>query len=1171
MSPWAIKAVMFLWGNGSAKLSHFTPLFDVRNTSWFVTRIKVVSERRIAFAPKKTDFPSFSNANVSAGSRLRSLVGDGDVVQATTAAATMNTIPRRSMQQISTTLTRVGVVLLLVIGLLYAPSLSAQVAFRDLDVSTLKNPGVGYYFIAPNSMDSISMLDHAGKNIFKRRVGPHANVQTYQGKWLTHFATVGNTPVFIRRDIQLNPIDTLATVNGAKTDFHECRIISDTSYIILGVREDTVDLTSLPGGNPRAIVWNNVIQERTFSGRTLFEWRSLDHIPVADAIDSVEVTTPVVDYIHINSVVVDTDGNYLVSCRHTDEVIKINRTNGSVMWRLGGSLSKGNEFQWLNDSVGGFTGFSHQHSAVRTKRGTILLFDNGNFKPGERVSRVVEYEVDEQAKTVRKVFEFIPTPTVYASTMGSVQELPNEHIVIGWGSGSNRTVAHEIDRSGTVHVRIDNPTQSGFVAYRVVKSVFAMTGIERTLTAVGTTTFADADSTTFVAVVATRVTDSTRVTVERHNYPPHAVSFVDTTYCSVIPMRWTVRAVDSSKIAGSLRFIIRDLPGVTVPSKAMLFARPREGRGTFSRVVASYDSTTGFLSTNTLRYGEFLLAFSDCSVPLPIYPANGSTEIPMNTQLRWSPALHTDGYQVELSQSANFTPSRIIASFDEQTSPAELIDNTWYYWRVRTILPRGVYGSWSPVYSFRTQLPVPIPVSPVLRTDTIASPLPLHLVWTHSRGASTYRYRIVPVDRRSDSVSSVTSDTSVSNLLGLLPNTWYEWSVRPISDSGIVGRWSESARFFTAPLAPTLRSPLHDAERITVDRPRFEWFPVNGAVRYVISIRNASDGRPIAVDSTTGLTFVPDTLPMNTRCVWSVRAVGRYGPGPSSKSWSFSTMSSFVLDAPTTIAPKSIDQVDTVMASFLWSRVEGATSYDLQVTTQGTFASPEIEVLGVANPFCDVPLLRPGAAYQWRVIGYTDTAVGRWSDTATFTTRPRFEQSLLPLSPAREATDVPLRGVFRFSTSPAYVEYEAQVSRDPFFSTIEYTFRSLADTVEYYGLSTATQYYWRIVGFLSGDRSDIGQYSTFTTTTSTSVHTVSHTMDGVVVKQGTDGIIVYLPTSDLFTVSVFDLQGRRILTHHTPAPAETIFLPFTAHARGCYLLEIHRDTGTQTSVLIFCE
>lgn len=1072
------------------------------------------------------------------------------------------------MRQISTTLHWLVTTVLLVVASVQGIPVKGQVAFRDLDVSTLKNPGVGYYFIAPNSMDSISMLDHAGKNVFKRRVGPHANVQTYQGKWLTHFATVGNTPVFIRRDVRLNPIDTLMTVNGAKTDFHECRIVSDTSYIILGIREDTVDLSSLPGGNPRAIVWNNVIQERTFTGRTVFEWRSLDHIPVADAIDSVEVNTPLVDYIHINSIVVDTDGNLLVSCRHTDEVIKINRVSGAVMWRLGGTLSKGNQFQWLNDTVGGFRGFNHQHSAVRTSRGTILLFDNGNFKPGDKSSRVVEYEINEQAKTVRKVFEFIPQPTIYAATMGSVQELPNGNIVIGWGSGSNRTVAHEIDRSGTIQVRIDNPTQSGFVAYRVVKSVFAMTGIERTLTGVGTTVFADTDSTTHVALVATRVTDSVRVAVERHTYPPHAIAFVDTTYCSVVPMRWTVRTSDTSKLAGTLRFSVRDIPGVTVPSQVLLFARPREGRGTFARVATTYDATTGTISTASLRYGEFVLAFANCTAPGLISPRDNALEVPLAVDLRWSPALQTNGYQVEVSRSPSFTDPIRVTTRREDTVIQGLSNYTRYHWRVRSVLPNATYGPWSTSWSFVTQLPLPQLLSPLVGRDTLAVQQPLQLAWRRSAFAKSYRYRVVPVNRMSDSLSSTTSDTLVAGLGSLLPNTWYEWSVRPISDSGIVGRWTEPARFITSPSAPALRSPQPDAEGISVDRPRFEWFAVDSARRYVITIRHASDGRVVAVDSTSNTLYVPDTLPMAARCVWSVRAVGRYGPGPASTTWSFSTSSSFVLDAPQAIAPNKIDQVDTAMSSFLWSRVDGATSYDLQLTTRGTFATPEIEVLGVPNPFCDVPALRPGTAYRWRAIGYNDTAVGRWSDTASFTTRARFAQQLVPLFPERGSNDVPLRGVLRYSTSPVYVEYEAQLSLDPFFTTIEHSFRSSADTVEYYGLNPGSEYFWRVVGFLPGETTDIGEYSSFRSTTSTSV--LEATEQCIRINKSSDGSTVHILCDGIRRLDVFDVLGRRVCTVPIEESSRTIILPQTMMSNSCYLLAIQGDTEKHCVSLVFC-
>jgi hypothetical protein len=276
-----------------------------------------------------------------------------------------------------------------------------------------------------------------------------------------------------------------------------------------------------------------------------------------------------------------------------------------------------------------------------------------------------------------------------------------------------------------------------------------------------------------------------------------------------------------------------------------------------------------------------------------------------------------------------------------------------------------------------------------------------------------------------------------------------------------------------------------------------------------------------------------------------------------------------VLDPPSTIAPNGVDQVDTSMISMLWSRVEGATSYDIQVTSKSSFANPDVELFGLANPFCDVSSLRPGTTYRWRVIGYSDTSVGRWSDTATFTTRARFDQSLVPLTPEREALDVPLRGVFRFSTSPVYVEYEAQVSSDPFFTTIEHAFRSLADTVEYYGLAPGTLYYWRVVGFLTGRQSESGLISSFTTTTSTGIADGSEG-DARIVKTR-DGLLVLVANGEANGVVVFDILGRQVFQQISGGRPHTIFIPQGSLPRGCYLLEIQRDGKKTGRIHSICE
>jgi len=75
------------------------------------------------------------------------------------------------------------------------------------------------------------------------------------------------------------------------------------------------------------------------------------------------------DYFHINSVNLDTDGNLLVSSRHTWTVYKINRTTGALMWKLGGKRS--------DFALGDGLPFAWQHNAMAVDTNTIRIFDNG--------------------------------------------------------------------------------------------------------------------------------------------------------------------------------------------------------------------------------------------------------------------------------------------------------------------------------------------------------------------------------------------------------------------------------------------------------------------------------------------------------------------------------------------------------------------------------------------------------------------------------------------------------------------------------------------------------------------------------------------------------------------------------------------------------------------------
>lgn len=123
------------------------------------------------------------------------------------------------------------------------------------------------------------------------------------------------------------------------------------------------------------------------------------------------------DWSHANAFHYDARSDTLiVSLRHQDCFVKIDRRSNEILWILGNP--EGWRDQWrrhLLQPRGDLQWPYHQHGVELTPAGTILLYDNGNFqavppepkRPAFRnYSRVVEFQVDEAERTVRQVWEY---------------------------------------------------------------------------------------------------------------------------------------------------------------------------------------------------------------------------------------------------------------------------------------------------------------------------------------------------------------------------------------------------------------------------------------------------------------------------------------------------------------------------------------------------------------------------------------------------------------------------------------------------------------------------------------------------------------------------------------------------------------------------------------------
>jgi hypothetical protein len=176
------------------------------------------------------------------------------------------------------------------------------------------------------------------------------------------------------------------------------------------------------------------------AGFELWSWSAFDHtdaIPLErmnqDVCRAFHWGPDTYDWTHANAVSpVPGEKAFLLSMRNVLMLAKIAAPSGEVLWRMGPEL----DFTWLGDDAEADQWFRMQHDQKTLPNGHLLLFDNGNCRYTIDCnrgpwSRGLELEVDEDAMTVKKVWEHrVP----FSHAMGSIERLPNGNTVIhsGW-------------------------------------------------------------------------------------------------------------------------------------------------------------------------------------------------------------------------------------------------------------------------------------------------------------------------------------------------------------------------------------------------------------------------------------------------------------------------------------------------------------------------------------------------------------------------------------------------------------------------------------------------------------------------------------------------------------------------------------------------------------------
>ena len=260
------------------------------------------------------------------------------------------------------------------------------------------------------------------------------NVQSYQGKpvltwWQGNVSAAGTGDGV--DEIYNSSYQHVATVkagNGVNADLHEFTITGQNTALVTAYYPVLWNTSTAKGAKPR-LVLDGVVQEIDIpTGLVLFQWDSLDHVPVTASYQPIPKNTGHPwDYFHLNSAQLTGNGDVIISSRDTWAVYEVAHQTGAIVWTLGGKSS--------SFKMGPNTSFAFQHDARLLSNGLMTVFDDGAGPPDvHKQSRGLTLRLDTTHKTASLVTQDTHSPSILARFEGSDQLLRNGDSLVGFGS-----------------------------------------------------------------------------------------------------------------------------------------------------------------------------------------------------------------------------------------------------------------------------------------------------------------------------------------------------------------------------------------------------------------------------------------------------------------------------------------------------------------------------------------------------------------------------------------------------------------------------------------------------------------------------------------------------------------------------------------------------------------
>ena len=536
-------------------------------------------------------------------------------------------------------------------------------------------------------------------------------------------------------------------------------------------------------------------------------------------------------------------------------------------------------------------------------------------------------------------------------------------------------------------------------------------------------------------------------------------------------------------------------------------------------------------------------------------PANGTTNAYTNQTFTWS-SVPDATYQIQISTGSGFWWNQVDVSNLTTTSyqASGLYMYTPYYWRVAAITSGGT--TFSNAWQFTTGQSTqtfdgPILVFPANNGTNIQTTNTFS--WNSLTGASSYQLQISTSSSFTSNQVDVTTSATSYQVSGLYYSTGYYWRVGAVTANGTV--YSNSWQFTTGSPGsgngnpgPILTQPTNGATDIATNGA-FSWQSITGTTSYRIQISTSSyfGYNQVDVSGLTSPNYTVSGLYLLTPYYWRVNATSSAGTTDWSTTYSFTTASTNPPPGPTAPildTPVSGTTNTPLTPTLVWNASQGATSYNLQVSTNTQFSSFIVNSTGLSTTSYSLSGLNEATTYYWRASATNSNGTSGWSSVWNFITISSIPPTPVLASPTNGSTNELTNPTLTWNNAQGATSYNLQLALDSQFTNLVTNQSGLTSTTyNVPELTNGTQYYWRVNAVNSSGTSTWSESWSFTTTipvppiptlsqpTNNSINIASDLTFSWVQPQGATSYDLQLANDELFTNIVLNQTGVATISH----------------------------------------